>query len=1011
MSIKKVKVNDLAKEVGLSGKELLEKLHAWGFADIKSPQSGLEFDVELRVRGLMEARGVMQTPGSAKSGAAAESSTGVEAALEGGLIKKKKKKLSLDGTEDTTAEAAAPAAMPTAPAPAPASVSRSAATQPSTAATASEAESFKQPEQTKTKSTAVEAQAEQPAAAVAKTETPAAVWAEAKAAEPVLESAAKQTDATTAAPVAATLPASKPETAPRESTQPVLETKPVVEATAAAAVPTPVAVPAAVPAAAETKLADVAAKAPSTTQPGTSQSAGTQPSATPAPAAPAAPTVQPAAAAAAAKPASQPAGKVVGFIDLSKLKPQTPPKKATESRRLRGKDDVAPDVKPTMPHDKKRALARGTPVARGQMSASELRTQASDRFLRRNQIAAQGAERSARGGGRSMPRGAGSQSPYSGQKVEVDAPVTIKKLADRLSVKSNELLKVAFGQMGFGAVNINSLLDEDTAVLLAGEFDVELAVVQEVEAETELLGELKEQRKAIAGEELALRAPTVAILGHVDHGKTTLIDSIRSSNVAGGEAGGITQHIGAYSVQTKAGHKLTIIDTPGHSAFTQMRARGAKAVDIVVLVVAADDGPMPSTEEALAHARAAKVPVVVALTKIDKPEANVQRTKESLTKLGLVPEEWGGETSMLPVSALKNEGVDELLERVFLESEVLELRCHPKGPAQGVVLEAEISEGKGIVAHLLVQDGTLKRGDVILAGEGYGKVRSIHDDRNRVIDSAGPAVPVEVSGLSALPGIGETFYVVEDLARAKEVAEERERKNRAMSLTERRQVTAENLLKAVADSKKRTINVIVRADVQGSVEVLKSSLNDLKHEEVEVKVVFAGVGAVTENDVLLAQTSGALVVAFHTTVSDKARIASERFGIDIRYYEVIYELLDHMRDLMEGTLAPEISEQITGHVEVRALFKSSKVGIIAGSHVLDGTVARDSKVRVMRGGKKIFEGVMGSLRREKDDAKEVRAGFDCGLTVRDFPDVEVGDVIEAYKMVTSKRTLGSKAGV
>ena len=911
MSIKKVRVNDLAKEAGITGKELLEKLHSWGFADIKSPQSALEFDMELRVRGLMEARGVMKVGGSAAPEAAAGEI--------GGLIKKKKKKLALDGGAEEAAPEAAPAA----------------------------------------EAAVVEAPKPEPAAPVA--------------VEPEPEPVAPQVVEPQPEPVAAKVVEPEPVVAP----EPVAAKPAVVE------VPAPVVAPAA------------EAPAPVVEAPK-----------------PVAPAAAAPAAAAAAKAPSTPAGKVVGFVDLSKFKPATPAKKPTESRRLRGKDDVAPDVKPTMPHDKKRALARGTPVARGQMSASELRTQASDRFLRRNQIAAQGAERSARGGGRGgAPRGDGSQSPYSGQKVEIDAPVTVKKLADKLAVKSNELLKVAFGQMGFGAVNINSLLDDDTAVLLAGEFDVELAVVQEVEAETELLGELKEKRTAIAGEELALRAPTVAILGHVDHGKTTLIDSIRSSNVAGGEAGGITQHIGAYSVQTRAGHKLTIIDTPGHAAFTQMRARGAKAVDIVVLVVAADDGPMPSTEEALAHARAAKTPVVVALTKIDKAEANVQRTKESLTKLGLVPEEWGGETAMLPVSALKNEGVDELLERVFLESEVLELRCHPKGPAQGVVLEAEISEGKGIVAHLLVQDGTLKKGDVILAGEGYGKVRSIHDDRNRVIDSAGPAVPVEVSGLSALPGIGETFYVVEDLARAKEVAEERERKNRAMSLTERRQVTAENLLKAVADSKKRTINVIVRADVQGSVEVLKTSLNDLKHEEVEVRVVFAGVGAVTENDVNLAQTSGALVVAFHTTVSDKARTASERFGIDIRYYEVIYELLDHMRDLMEGTLAPEISEQVTGHVEVRALFKSSKVGTIAGSHVLDGTVSRDSKVRVMRGGKKIFEGALASLRREKDDVKEVRAGFDCGLTVRDFPDLEIGDVVETYKMVTSKRTLGDKAGV
>ena len=945
MSTKKARVNDLAKEAGITGKELLEKLHSWGFNDIKSAQSALEFDMELRVRGLMEARGVMKVGGAAPEAASAVGELG-------GLIKKKKKKLSLDGgADDGPSEGDAPAAT-------------------------------------------------QPAPAV---EVPAAPVVQAPP-KPVTQ--AVEPEPEPRAPVEVAKPAAHVEPEPELEPD---EPRPVAASVAQAVESAPAAEERIVrPAPTEVAPAAQVASPPAQVPPAPAQVAPVAASA----AAPAPAVAAQAAAPASSEPKAAPrAGKVVGFVDLSKFKPQTPAKKPTESRRLRGKDEVTPDVKPTMPHDKKRALGRGTPVARGQMSASQLRTQASDRFLRRNQIAAQGAERTARGGGGGRQAGRGDSSPFSGQKVEIDAPVTVKKLADKLAIKSNELLKVAFGQMGFGAVNINSLLDEDTAVLLAGEFEVELVVVQEVEAETELLGEIKQKRTAIAGDDLAARAPTVAILGHVDHGKTTLIDAIRNSNVASGEAGGITQHIGAYSVQTKAGHQLTIIDTPGHSAFTQMRARGAKAVDIVVLVVAADDGPMPSTEEALAHARAAKVPVVVALTKTDKPEANLQRTKESLTKLGLVPEEWGGETAMMGVSALKNEGVDELLERVFLETEVLELRCHPKGPAQGVVLEAEISEGKGIVAHLLVQDGTLKRGDVILAGEGYGKVRSIHDDRGRVIDAAGPATPVEVSGLSSLPGIGETFYVVEDLSRAKEVAEERERKNRAMSLTERRQVTAENLLKAVADSKKRVINVIVRADVQGSVEVLKSSLSELKHDEVEVKVVFAGVGAVTENDVILAQTSGAIVVAFHTTVNDKARAASDRFGIDIRYYEVIYELLDHMRDLMEGTLAPEISEQVTGHVEVRALFKSSKVGTIAGSHVLDGTVSRDSKVRVSRGGKQIFQGLLASLRREKDDVKEVRAGFDCGLTVRDFPDLEIGDVIEAYKMVTSKRTLGDKAGV
>jgi len=442
-----------------------------------------------------------------------------------------------------------------------------------------------------------------------------------------------------------------------------------------------------------------------------------------------------------------------------------------------------------------------------------------------------------------------------------------------------------------------------------------------------------------------------------------------------------------------------------------MRARGAEAVDVVVLVVAADDGPMPQTEEALAHAKAAKTPVIVALTKMDKPEANPKRATEALGRLGLVSEAWGGDTAILEVSATKGKGIQELLERVFLESEVLELKSHSQGPASGVVLEAEIQQGKGIVAHLLVQDGTLNRGDVILAGEGYGKVRSMHDDRGQIVENATPSMPVEVSGLSALPGVGQAFYVVGDLAQAKEVAEERERKHRAMSLTERRTVTAEVLMKAVADDARQTINLIVRADVQGSVEVLRSALSELKHEEVAVRVLHAGVGAVTESDVLLATSSSATVIAFHTGVNDKAREAAERGGVQIRHYEILYEVLDDVRDLMEGLLAPEIVEEVTGHVEVRALFKSSKIGVIAGSHVTDGSIYRDSRVRVMRGGKTIHEGPLASLRREKDDVKDVREGFDCGIVLRDFQQVEPGDVLEAYRVTKVKRTLGDKAEV
>ncbi len=604
-------------------------------------------------------------------------------------------------------------------------------------------------------------------------------------------------------------------------------------------------------------------------------------------------------------------------------------------------------------------------------------------------------------------------SPYGGTTVEIDLPVTVKKLAERLSVKPGEVLTVAVRGLGMipGQVNINSILDDDTALLLAQEFDVELRIRRIAEAEEELIQQLTKSRSDVVAEDLATRPPTVAVLGHVDHGKTTLIDTIRNSRVAEGEAGGITQHIGAYQVKTKKGHTLTIIDTPGHAAFTQMRARGAKAVDIVILVVAADDGPMPQTEEALNHARAAKVPVVVALTKADKPEANIKRAMEQISsRLGLHPEEWGGTTAMLPVSAVKKEGVEELLERVFLETEVLELRCHPTGPAKGVVLEAEIHEGKGIVAHLLIQDGTLNRGDVILAGEGYGKVRSMHDDLGRVVDTAPPSLPVEVMGLDKLPSVGETFYVLDSLAKAKEVAEEREKKTRALSMAvERRTVDAKSLMRAVADSKRQMVNLVVRADVQGSVEVLKSALGELKHEEVEVKVLHAGVGAITESDAMLAASANATIIAFHTSVNDKARALAERENIAIRHYEVLYELLDDMRALMEGLLAPEQKEEVTGHVEVRRIFKSSKVGNIAGCFVTDGSAFRDSRVRVLRNGQVIHNGVLSSLKREKDDAKEVREGFECGLTVRDLQTIEVGDVIECFRIIKVKRLLGEKA--
>jgi len=702
------------------------------------------------------------------------------------------------------------------------------------------------------------------------------------------------------------------------------------------------------------------------------------------------------------RPAARRPGKVVGFVDLAKVTTTNVPKKP-DSRRLRSKDDVTPDVQPTLGHDKRKALVRGDAGSRGQMTASQLKEQASGRFLRSKRgpsPVAGPTPRTQRG----RPTDANA-SPLAGSEVALEAPVTVKKLAEGMSIKTTQLLAKAMEQ-NLGLLNINSVLDDDTATLIALEFGVTLTVAHEVHAETELVNAFVKQRTEVEESALIIRAPSIAILGHVDHGKTTLIDRIRSSKIAEGESGGITQHIGAYQVATKLGHTLTILDTPGHEAFTAMRARGADAVDIVVLVVAADDGVMPSTVEALSHARAAKKKVVVALNKCDKPGANPKRVREELSKQGLIPEEWGGDTAMLEVSALTGQNVDELLERVFLESEVLELKAHAKGPASGLVLEAEVEKGLGRVAHLLVKDGTLNTGDVILAGEGFGRVRMILDDRGQKIESAGPSMPVQVTGLDELPSVGDSFYVVSKLDQAREVAEERRKKNRQMSMAERKQATTENILQALADQAKKAINVILRADVQGSMQALEAQIKGLTHAEVDVKLLAAGLGTVTENDINLAGTSGGIVLAFRVSTDSKARDAAERLNVEIRPYEVIYELLDDLRTMMEGTLAPEMTEQITGHVEIRALFKSSKFGTIAGSHVIDGAVQRDNRVRLLRKGKLVHEGAIAGLRREKDDVREVREGFDCGVTLKDFDLFELGDVIEGFKVVPVKRKLG-----
>jgi len=925
----------------MTGQELAAKLRDIGFTDIKSHMTALDDVQVLEIQARLEAYGIV-----GESSSATQSVGGVK-------IKRKRKSPEEEAADEPKPEPKLEPKLEPKPEPKPESK--------------------------------VEPKAE-----------PAPVPVEPPAPPPVLEAPTPE-------------PASVPEPPPAPAPRVPAPKAPAPAVELAPPAPAPEATPAPEPAPAVTSepvvLVPAAEKTPTTTEPAPAAAPAAQ--AAGAPGAEAAPASTEGESDIVRPSQKRRGGKVLGFIDPSQFKRAAPAK--PESRRLRSSDDVVPDVMPTMGRDRKPGVVRGD-TTRGTMTAQELRDREQGRFLRRRGRAAPGQPGAptgpgAGGGGPMRARhGLGSASPLSGGVVSIEAPVTIKKLANTLAVKENQVLQEAMKQVGFG-ININSTIDNDTAVLLAGEFGVELEVVTEIAAETALLEELSESRKAVGEDKLAKRAPCVAFLGHVDHGKTTLIDTIRKSQIAEGEAGGITQHIGAYQVQTQHGHTLAIVDTPGHAAFTAMRARGANAVDIVVLVVAADDGVMPQTEEALNHARAAKVPVVVALNKIDKPGANAERVKTQLSGMGLQPEEWGGSTAVLEVSGLKGTGIEELLERVFLESEVLELKCHREGPASGIVLEAEIQQGKGKVAHLLIQDGMLKKGDVILAGEGYGRVRSIHDDRGRNLDEAGPSMPIEVTGLNELPTVGDRFYVVDELEKATEVATERARAARQLSQIERRAVSQENILQAVADAAKPTINLIVKADKQGSVEVLKHQVATFTHDEMQINLLHAGVGAVTESDVDLATTSGARILAFHTSANSRVRQMAERGGVEIKVYEVLYDLLEDIKRLMEGELAPEVREEVTGHAEVRRVFKSSKFGNISGCFVLDGSLFRSSQARLLRDSTVVYTGAIGSLRREKDDVREIREGFECGITLKDFDDVREGDVIEAFKVVEVKRSL------
>nr|Q0I3P5.1 RecName: Full=Translation initiation factor IF-2 [Histophilus somni 129PT] len=581
--------------------------------------------------------------------------------------------------------------------------------------------------------------------------------------------------------------------------------------------------------------------------------------------------------------------------------------------------------------------------------------------------------------------------------VVIGETITVAELAAKMAVKATEIIKtmMKMGEM----VTINQVIDQDTAQLVAEEMGHKVILRKENELEEMVM----EDRDVNA--EKVHRAPVVTIMGHVDHGKTSLLDYIRKAKVAAGEAGGITQHIGAYHVETNDGKMITFLDTPGHAAFTSMRARGAKATDIVVLVVAADDGVMPQTIEAIQHAKAANAPLVVAVNKIDKPEANPDRVEQELLQHEVISEKFGGDVQFVPVSAKKGLGIDDLLEAILLQSEVLELTAVKDGMASGVVIESYLDKGRGPVATILVQSGTLNRGDIVLCGFEYGRVRAMRDENGKDIQSAGPSIPVEVLGLSGVPAAGDEATVVRDEKKAREVALYRQGKFREVKLARQQKAKLENMFSNMAEGDVAELNVIVKADVQGSVEAIVQALHELSTAEVKVKVVGSGVGGITETDATLAAASNAIMVGFNVRADATARRVIENENIDLRYYSIIYELLNEIKAAMSGMLQPEFKQEIIGLAEVRDVFRHPKFGAIAGCMVTEGLVKRNNPIRVLRDNVVIFEGELESLRRFKDDVSEVRSGMECGIGVKNYNDVKVGDQIEVFEVVEVKRAI------
>ncbi|MFQ5653236.1 MAG: translation initiation factor IF-2 [Planctomycetota bacterium] len=583
--------------------------------------------------------------------------------------------------------------------------------------------------------------------------------------------------------------------------------------------------------------------------------------------------------------------------------------------------------------------------------------------------------------------------------VQVILPVTLKELSPIIGVRQNMIMKALMDEQVLVNVNVN--LTEEMLHLIGEKFEVEINS-QQPEAVESTIEEI--ERLVDPEESLQPRAPVVTFLGHVDHGKTSLLDKIRATRVAHGESGGITQHLSAYRVD-QGGINVVFIDTPGHRAFTEMRARGANVTDVVVLVVAADDGPMPQTEEAIHHAQAAEVPIVVAINKVDKENANVDRTKQQLSQLGLAPPEWGGTTEMIEVSAITGQGIDELLELLSLETEILDLKANPEKAAVGTVLDARATTGRGIVATVLIQEGSLGLGSPIVCGPAWGKVRTMQSTTGVRLQAAPPATPAEITGIDELPEAGDRIYALESLNKAKDIAQERQRKKRAAERAERTHVTLDKLFEHISKGRTREINLILKTDVKGSLEVLRRQLLELSTEEVGIKILLGGVGEINESDVLLADASDAIIIGFHVVPNERARALADEKKVEIRLYQVIYQVLEEMKMSLEGLLEPDRYEELQSTVEIRELFRSTRLGNIAGCFVRSGTVRREDPVRLTRDGIIIYEGKLESLRRFKEDVREVKEGFECGLRIQDYGDIKVGDIIESHKVLEKARSL------